>query len=319
MLSILSILCKLHFLCGFIQWGSWLKAIGGALFFMKKILIFILIAGMGLYLLSLLSSCSKHTDITNIPNDSTGKDTTGTIRDTLITLPLHINLGLPKDNDSSDDYIISRDQYTLSYNPLLNVANWVSWNENASWYGSEPRCDCMQPDPMLPKNFVPVYTSDYTNSGYDRGHILGSEARTRNPEDNKSTFYMTNIYPQTPDLNRETWASMERFQDSLSTKAGKELFVIAGGIYKTRNRIKNKITIPDSCWKIIVVLESGQRLKDVNASTPVYASIMANGNYTLENNDWRLYRTTVRRIEQSTGYNLLSAVPKAVQEIIENR
>ncbi|MBL7998007.1 MAG: DNA/RNA non-specific endonuclease [Candidatus Kapabacteria bacterium] len=232
---------------------------------------------------------------------------------------IHTETGFPLDADTSDDYHIKRDQYEISYNPGLNVANWVAWNENASWYGPADRCDCFQPDTNLPKTFTLVTPGLYTSSGYDRSHILGSEARTRNADDNRFTFYMPNIFPQTPSMNQGTWASMERFADSLCNKANKELYVVAGGVYKTRNRIKNVVTIPDSCWKIIVVLERGQTVGAITASTPVYAAMMNNGTYTTATNDWRLYKTTVRAIEQSTGYSLLRDVPQSVQDIIETR
>ncbi|MGV8018309.1 MAG: DNA/RNA non-specific endonuclease [Ignavibacteria bacterium] len=47
----------------------------------------------------------------------------------------NIELGLPTDADSTDDYIIYRTQYVLSYNKYTHNANWVSWNLNTSWYG----------------------------------------------------------------------------------------------------------------------------------------------------------------------------------------
>jgi endonuclease G len=37
------------------------------------------------------------------------------------------------------------------------------------------------------------------------------------------------------------------------------------------------------------------------------------------NADWQIYRTTVRQIEQSTGYNLLSNLPPDVQEAVETK
>lgn len=230
----------------------------------------------------------------------------------------HIEMGLPTDSDSTDDFIIKREQYVLSYNKNLNVANWVAWNENAEWYGDEPRCNCFTPDPLLPRSFTKITTRDYTGSGgYDRGHILGSEARTKNAKDNKSTFFMSNVLPQRKELNRGAWLGLEMFQDSLCTKANKELYVIAGGVYKTKKRLKGKITIPDSCWKILVVMEQGQGLSDVNNNTSVIAVMMANRVYTKRDNDWRMYKTSVDNIEAATGYDFLNKLPVPLQEYIE--
>ena len=39
----------------------------------------------------------------------------------------------------------------------------------------------------------------------------------------------------------------------------------------------------------------------------------------LENTNWQKYRTTIRSIEEKTGYDLLSALPRDVQDAIETR
>jgi len=48
-----------------------------------------------------------------------------------------------------------------------------------------------------------------------------------------------------------------------------------------------------------------------NASLPILKSSA--------NDDCEKYKTTVRGIEHSTGYDFLNSVPKSVQEVIENR
>lgn len=262
--------------------------------------------------LLILSGCASTTSAP-VVEDNTPKE------EQYIPASIHVELGVPKDSDSTDDYMIKRPQYWLSYNPQLNVANWVSWNENADWYGDEPRCDCFTKDPLLPSEFASVTTSDYTNSGYSRGHVLGSEARTKTAEDNRTTFYMSNIIPQTSELNSGTYNTFERFRDSLCKQANKELYVIAGGVYITKNKIKDKITIPDSCYMIVVVLDKGQKLKDVSNTTTIYAAMMHNGKYTKDNNDWRLYKRSVDDIERTTGYDFLSGISDPIESVVESK
>ncbi len=238
-----------------------------------------------------------------------------------LTLGLYsepLGMGMPVDADSSDDIIIRHFQYTCSYNPILNVANWVCWNEDSLWYGPSERCDCFGADPLLPAECMPVTNAVYSGSGYDRGHLANSEARTRCDSDNHNTFYYTNIFPQTASLNRQTWYYLERYCDSLSTEAHKELFIMAGGVYHSKKRVNNVVTIPDSCWKVIVVLERGQHAASVNAGTEIIAVMMPNMVYNKDNNDWRMYQTTVKDIEQATGYKLLSAVPANLQLALKN-
>lgn len=160
--------------------------------------------------------------------------------------------------------------------------------------------------------------SDYTNSGYDRGHLVRSEERTKTIEDNKSTFILTNIIPQTPDLNRGVWLNLEYYCEDLCKKDNKLLYVIAGGINRTKNTIGNQIVVPDSCFKIVVVLEKGQSLLDVNESTQIIAVVMPNIE-GVRSDKWEKYRTSVRAIENSTGYNFLDKLPINIQNIIEQR
>lgn len=232
---------------------------------------------------------------------------------------VNTTLGVPVDKDSTDDYIIIRPQYVLSYNPNKNAANWVSWNLDTSWFGNVPRFSGnFISDSALPDSFYKVKHSDYTYSGYDRGHMVRSEERTKTVEDNKSTFLLTNILPQRPDLNRGVWLNIEYYCEDLCKKENKELFIIAGGIFRSENKIKDKIAVPDSLFKIIVVLNSGESIESINDTTTVIAVVMPNINGIRKDN-WQKYLTTIRRIENSTGYDFLSNVNKQIQDVIENR
>ena len=233
---------------------------------------------------------------------------------------IHSTLGVPFDKDTSDDYIIIRSQYVLSYNKNKNVANWVAWELNSEWFGDVSRYSGnFITDISLPDEFNKVKHSDYTNSGYDRGHMVMSEERTATVEDNKATFILSNVLPQTPDLNRGVWLNFENFCNSLALDSNKELFIYAGGVFHdSTNTIGNGVAVPDSTWKIIVVLEKGQSLKDVTTETQVYAVMMPNI-AGVRNDKWDNYKTTVRQIEYSTGYDFLGLVSKQIQDVIENK
>ncbi|MGA2298049.1 MAG: DNA/RNA non-specific endonuclease [FCB group bacterium] len=231
---------------------------------------------------------------------------------------VHTTLGVPCDADTSDDYIIIRPQYVLSYNKKRNVANWVAWELNVGWFGVVHRYKGnFITDTSLPTGYYEVKHSDFTHSGYDRGHMVMSEERTKTEEDNISTFILTNVLPQTPDLNRGVWLNFENYCNKLCLDSNKELFIYAGGIFHSNTTIGNGVAVPDSCFKIVVILERGQGLKDVTVNTPVIAVIIPNisgvRSYT-----WDIYKTTEKRIEASTGYNFLSAIPFNIQNVIEN-
>ncbi|MDR2729673.1 MAG: DNA/RNA non-specific endonuclease [Treponema sp.] len=51
--------------------------------------------------------------------------------------------------------------------------------------------------------------SDYTNSGYDRGHMVPNADFNDTRENALMTFFIANIWPQTPEVNRVTWLETE--------------------------------------------------------------------------------------------------------------
>lgn len=103
---------------------------------------------------------------------------------TSIDPSIHVPLGVPTDNDPSDDYLIDHGVYVVSYNPKKNVPNWVAWVLDRSFLGHVRRKNDFRPDPSLPSDFYHVISQDYRGSGYDRGHLCPSADREDSPADN---------------------------------------------------------------------------------------------------------------------------------------
>jgi endonuclease G len=218
---------------------------------------------------------------------------------------------------NADNYLMVNNAYALSYNNSRGAANWVAWRISASDFGEAERQNDFRPDPNLPKNFTRITPADYTGSGFDRGHLCPSADRSSSPEVNSQTFYMTNMIPQTPDLNRNVWNDFETYSRDLVKKSGVDLYVVAG-CYGEKGKLKKKISVPTNCWKIITAVPAGADFSAVNEATPVTAVDMPNAP-NLGKTDWRKFRTTVRAIEQKTNLNLLSNLPQNVQDALETR
>lgn len=232
---------------------------------------------------------------------------------------INIKFGIPQDSDITDDIILYKKQYVVSFNPNKHIANWISWNLNSDWYGNIERYNKFLQDPDLPDSIFQANDTDYKNSGYDRGHIVRSEERTKTIEDNISTFYYTNIFPQIPSLNRTIWFDLERYCENLTKGNKNELFIIAGPIFGDNYSILNdNIAIPDSCFKIILLLNNNDLNENIFEKIEVIAVIMPNNN-SVRKNKWYNYTTSVRNIENSTGYNFFNNIPKEIQDIFENR
>jgi endonuclease G len=228
------------------------------------------------------------------------------------------------DPANTDNYLLLKPQYVLSYSKSRNLANWASWQLNRSWMGDAERQNNFRPDPALPKGWYRVTTKDYTGSGFDRGHLVNSEDRGQSVETNSSTFLMTNIIPQAPDNNQGVWVQLEEFSRDLA-KEGKELYIIAGG-HGTGGEGKNgeasllkgKIAVPATMWKVILVLDDPSKgLAGVTASTRAIAVVMPNKQG--RDGKWQDFCTTVEDVQKLTGYDFFSNVPPDIQKQIESK
>jgi endonuclease G len=221
------------------------------------------------------------------------------IQDSCLKQSPHFILGKPHNKDNSDDLIICRDQYVLSYNPNLNVANWVAWRLSDSDFGKfVSKNKEYIPDPTLPKSLTKITTKDYKDSIYIKGHMVPNNERSASKKDNKTTFYLTNIVPQHKAVNSGVWASFERYIEKLC-KEQKQLIIIAGIICTTKNKLNGKVTIPDSLYKIAVVLSPE------NQPIEVYAIIVSNDSTNAKDN-WEKHKTSLEQIELSSGYQLFN-------------
>lgn len=85
----------------------------------------------------------------------------------------------------------------------IGEPNWASWDLTTSDIGTASRSSSFFVDTNLPTNFYWVGTSEYSGSGYDRGHLCPSADRTDTTNDNAMVFYMSNIMTERelpPDL-----------------------------------------------------------------------------------------------------------------------
>lgn len=229
------------------------------------------------------------------------------------------------DEANYNDYLMLKPQYALSYSRERGTPNWVSWHVSKDWLGEADRQDDFRSDPALPEGWYRVTASSYTGSGFDRGHNTPSADRTKSEEDNSATFLMTNMIPQAPRNNQETWADLEDYTRDLVAD-GMEVYAVMGGYGEggtgsngTAKTIdQGRVTVPGRIWKVLVVLEEGEGdLERINSATRVIAVDTPNSNSV--RSDWGSYRTTVDAIEQATGYDLLSALPAQVQQALESR
>lgn len=229
---------------------------------------------------------------------------------------VHLALGAPTDADPSDDTLIVRPEYVVSYNRPRHGANWSAWRIEGADLGREERYSGQfLPDPSLPAA-EQVTHADYAASGFDRGHLAPSGDRTATAAAQTATFYLGNVLPQRPALNRGPWESLEKYHRRLA-REGHRVFVTAGPLWGERTATlgQHAVPIPAFFWKVAVVVCGTCGPEAVDASTPVMAVVMPNEEHVASR--WMTYQTTLAEVERRSGYQLLSKVPAPVRIHLE--
>lgn len=239
------------------------------------------------------------------------------------------DLGVPVDGNPSDDIIIARRQYTISYNPNRGDPNWVSWNLDATHTGSAPRCNCFTADTALTRLGYTAYTTnDWINGGvWSRGHMSPSADWADTPGDNAPTYFLSNMLPQNQTMNAGAWGDLENYLRT-QTVGNAEIYIVAGGIF-TKNRSGagvdgfgfmnslGRIAVPDSVWKIAVILPDGQAVSSVSNTSAIRVIAVNMPNAASASGTWEPYVTTVNAIQRSTGYSLLTMLPDSIAKIVK--
>ncbi|CEP07034.1 hypothetical protein [Parasitella parasitica] len=130
--------------------------------------------------------------------------------------------------------LFERTAYTASYNRKDRIPHWVGEHLTAASLrrgeGVSRDKSRFTDDSALPDLFK-VYTKDYTNSGYDRGHMAPAGDAVFSQTAMDETFLMTNIAPQVgPGFNRQYWAYLEQFCRDL-TRNYTDVYVYSGPLF----------------------------------------------------------------------------------------
>jgi endonuclease G len=188
---------------------------------------------------------------------------------------------------STTNYLVVKKGYVMSYNGVEGRANWVGWTLKASDVGPVDRSNRFRVDSELPSRFKRVDDDDYAHSGYDRGHLCNSEDRTSSEYLNDETFLMSNMIPQTKELNRGPFKFLEAYCRKLAVKKGQQLLIYSGGIGAT-DRLASGVPVPKFCWKAVY--------------TPTEAFYVLFPNEHELNKNWKTYLVSKNRLEKMTGF-----------------
>lgn len=154
--------------------------------------------------------------------------------------------------------LVHHKRYSLDYEEKYEIANWVSYRIKADQLtGKVERESYFPKDPKVSTGSAS--TSDYTSTGFDRGHMAPASIFQNDEDAMRESFYMSNITPQVPGFNRGIWKQVETsIQDSLfwmmdNVDYKGDLKVITGSVVIGQpERIgKSEVAVPQLFYKLV--------------------------------------------------------------------
>ncbi|QGZ94908.1 DNA/RNA non-specific endonuclease [Terricaulis silvestris] len=202
--------------------------------------------------------------------------------------------------------LIVRHLYALSNNRETKFADWVAYVVREEWIGPEEDRGWAD-DPDLDPDET-LETRDYDDISAlqaDRGHQAPLGSFTNAP-DWPETNYISNITPQSLNLNRGRWRRLEDAERNLARREHVPVFVITGPLYErpmpALPRADEPHRVPSGYWKIVATA-------DGRALGFIFENRRETGRYCA-------FQRDISEIERRSGLNLFPAVdPNALRPL----
>lgn len=220
--------------------------------------------------------------------------------------------------DGSGDGTVLRHDYLRSVmDDGKNVAKWVSYELSAADLAEVPpdvsrANSTFKRDPTLP--YPGVTDSDYNGTGFDRGHLRPAEDSADQAAMDESHL-MTNVAPQYPKFNEQTWRTLEQGISELVAATGGKAEVVTGNLYlddkgkplpedqiPTTGSGDRKIAVPSHCFKAVRLTQPDGTVQEFAFVVPndIDSPILRDPIGTL----LRECKVSVDDVEGMTGENL---------------
>jgi len=208
---------------------------------------------------------------------------------------------------SSKDVLLQYDGYVCKYNSTYMIPDWVAYELTASeTNGDWERDGCtFRADASL-KERQPD-NSDYSGSGWTRGHMAPAGDFKWSSHAINDTFYYINCCPQDATLNAKDWNYLEQQVRKWAKEYGK-VWVVSGPIVgdDVHGKIGDGVVVPDAFFKAVLVENNG-----------FYRSIA----FIMKNNSSRQYldkcALTVNELEALTKIDFFPQLDDRYEESVE--
>lgn len=211
-----------------------------------------------------------------------------------------------------DNVLLKRSAYLISFNTTTRCPDYVSWRIDRNRLEKNvERSDWFLADEDISEAHR-IKHSDYSRSGYDRGHMCPAADNRYDSLAMTECFLMTNMCPQTHSLNAGDWNDLEDLCRMWGRKY-EAVYVVCGPIFSANKtdkigaRKKYKIAVPECFFKVVVIEDDGE-----------YMGL----GFVMNNNDdskpLENYVVSIDSVEALTGYDFFNAMSDDKEYVVES-
>ena len=231
--------------------------------------------------------------------------------DKLFDFEKQVDFLLP--DGQTDAELVRHDGYVLRYDADLKNAVWVAYPLLAYEITGDADRDNERFTPDRAVDGGTALPSDYTRSGYDRGHLAPAGDFKFSQSLTRQSFLMSNISPQAPPFNRGVWKELEEQVRKWALRDG-GLYVVTGPIPRdglpTIGKT-NDVAVPDQFYKVLLYCRKGD-----SPDLRMIGFLLKN---EASDESLRAFVVPVSAIERSTGLDFFNKMPADLQQRLKNQ
>ena len=161
---------------------------------------------------------------------------------------------------SNNTQALCMDGFAVMYSGISRTPLWSAEHLNRKRLQQAKqidREDSFHEESRLPQS-MRAKLSDYSSSGYDRGH-LAPNGDMANRSQQYDSFSLANIAPQSPRNNRYIWRNIESATRYLTQQYG-EVYTITGVAFtdKKAKQLAGRVLVPSHFFKAVYIPASNQ-------------------------------------------------------------
>jgi endonuclease G len=230
-----------------------------------------------------------------------------------LTLPLcaedHLKYGHP----SCSGPVLDKEHFVICHDGAQKIPAWVGYaltradlaHPAADRDSFQFRSDAQVPRPER------AFPADYTNSGYDRGHMAPAADFKRSVEALRSTFVLSNAVPQRHGINAGQWSRLEAAVRALADGHGK-VWVFSGPLFVGKRPLRNigrgRVAVSTHTFKVILCVHQDD-------GKEAFAFVMPNLNRV--RGELEDFAFSVSYVQRLTGLDFFAGLPAAEQGRLE--